>query len=427
MSERRVMDAKKYLEQQIIRHKNEIENLSKMAEAEGRDFSPEERARIDQGMAAIGDAKKQISDIDDREAIRKALSDITVENTAAVERPKGPLSIGDAFVQSDSYQAFRKKMQEGVLPQKWTTGSIEWGQKLTDGGSPALTVEATDGAGGTLPLQPQVLPLMPPVETPLTVAALFGQGTATQNTLVYLEETSTTGGALVSDYGSDAMPASSDTYQLTSEGGLKPAAYIDFTKRSVTLEKIAAFLPISDEMLEDEPQIASYINGRLQVFVRQAEEAYLLTTLLAAGIGATNAGGVGGTNAFDAIAAGIYKVGVDGGLDADAVVINPADYWTMAASKAGTTGNYFMGGPLQGPGGQVWGLRVIVTNAIAAGSPVVGAFRSGATVWRKGGLAVEASNSHSDYFRRDLTALRAVERLGLAVYRPGAFAVCALP
>ncbi len=54
------------------------------------------------------------------------------------------------------------------------------------------------------------------------------------------------------------------------------------------------------------------------------------------------------------------------------------------------------------------------------GAPVVGAFRDGATLWRKGGLTVEASNSHSDYFRKDLTALRAEERIAGTVQRPKA-------
>jgi hypothetical protein len=34
---------------------------------------------------------------------------------------------------------------------------------------------------------------------------------------------------------------------------------------------------------------------------------------------------------------------------------------------------------------------------------------------------VEATNSHSDLFVKDITMLRAEERLGLGLYRPSAF------
>ena len=45
---------------------------------------------------------------------------------------------------------------------------------------------------------------------------------------------------------------------------------------------------------------------------------------------------------------------------------------------------------------------------------------------RKGGLRVEASNSHSTFFQENKVAIRAEERLALAVYRPAAFAVADL-
>ena len=58
---------------------------------------------------------------------------------------------------------------------------------------------------------------------------------------------------------------------------------------------------------------------------------------------------------------------------------------------------------------------------MAAGTALVGAFKTAAQLFRKGGLRVEASNSHSDFFTKNLVAIRAEERLALAVYRSAAF------
>ena len=103
------------------------------------------------------------------------------------------------------------------------------------------------------------------------------------------------------------------------------------------------------------------------------------------------------------------------------MLIHPVDFWKMATSKDATNGQYFSGGPYAVPSRNPWGVRVVVTREAINGFPIVGAFRDAATLWRKGGLSVEASNSHSDYFRKNLTALRAEERLGLTVLRPKAF------
>jgi HK97 family phage major capsid protein len=204
---------------------------------------------------------------------------------------------------------------------------------------------------------------------------------------------------------------------------VKPAAEIEFEKASATVDKIATFLPISDEMMEDEPQVVSYINGRLSLFVRQAEELYLLDAILDVAASASSAGEIDGDGLFDGIAAAMMHVRTDAGLEPDAVVVTPLDAAKMDVAKATGSGIYHSGGPYAAPNQNPWGLRRVVTTAGTDTAPLVGAFREGATVWRRGGLSVEASNSHADYFRRNLTALRAEERLAITIFRDDAFQI----
>ena len=406
--------AKDFLEAEIKRLAAEARTITTLAESENRNLSDDEKLKVEGIINDTNDLKAKIATMDDNERLLAA-----VEAAGAVGQgeptvaPEDAKSIGEAFVRSDGYKGLKARGYAG----NWSTGPVDVNTKaLSDGG---LSVVSITDAGGTLPLTPQVLAPVGPVEEQLTIAALFGQGVATQNSIVYLQETTTN-----TLLGNQPYSGQSSAAKTTGEGQPKPAVYVDFTKKSVSVEKIAAFLPISDEMLEDEPQIASYINGRLSVFVRQAEEAYLVNKLLGSGVATADASDdLGGNNVFDAIAAGILKVQTGAGMDPDAVLIHPVDFWKMAIAKDGTNGGYFSGGPYAAPSRNPWGIRTVVTREAVLGKPLVGAFRSAATVFRKGGLSVEASNSHADYFRKNLTAIRAEERLALVVIRPAAFAL----
>jgi len=408
--------AKEYLEAEIKRLVEQAREITRLVDAENRSLTDDERMKIEGLIQESNGLKSKVVEQEQNEALLKAISDADAVASAEPTMVDEPTkSIGDAFVKSDGY----KRLRARGLTGNWTSGPVEFGgksfgTKLTDSG---LSVESITGAGGALPLAPQVAPMVTPVEEPTSIADLFGQGTATQNSIVYLEETTTQ-----TLLGQQPYSGQSSAAVTTAEGAAKPPVFVDFTKRSVSIEKIAAFLPISDEMLEDEPQIASYINSRLAVFVRQAEEAYLMNKLLGSGIAVSTGSLVQASpNTFDNIAAAILTVQTGAGMDPDAVVIHPVDFWKMATSKDATNGQYFSGGPYAGPSRNPWGVRVVVTREAMLGAPLVGAFRDAATLWRKGGLSVEASNSHSDYFRKNLTALRAEERLGLTVLRPKAF------
>jgi hypothetical protein len=66
-------------------------------------------------------------------------------------------------------------------------------------------------------------------------------------------------------------------------------------------------------------------------------------------------------------------------------------------------------------------LPVAVTPAIAAGTGLLGAFDIGATLWTYEDLELAMTDSHSDWFTKNLIAVRAEFRELLAVYFPKAF------
>jgi HK97 family phage major capsid protein len=115
-------------------------------------------------------------------------------------------------------------------------------------------------------------------------------------------------------------------------------------------------------------------------------------------------------------------------LQADGIVINPGDWAELRLLKDGNDA-YIGGSPFSNGGAQptenLFGRRVVVTSAISPCTALVGAFGQGGALYRRGGMVVEASNSHADYFRKDLVAIRAEVRVALAIHRPEAFATVA--
>jgi len=68
----------------------------------------------------------------------------------------------------------------------------------------------------------------------------------------------------------------------------------------------------------------------------------------------------------------------------------------------------------------LWGVPVATSVAMTQSKFLVGDFRM-AAVWDRMEAVVEISDSHSDYFIKNLLAVRAEERLTLTVFRSDAF------
>jgi HK97 family phage major capsid protein len=255
----------------------------------------------------------------------------------------------------------------------------------------------------------------------LTVADLLGQGTISGNAISYLVE-----GAMEGDFATVA------------EAGAKPQIhFVNPTQVTDALKKIAGWIKLTDEFIEDADFLMSEINNRLLYKLGYFEEQQLLN---GPGTGSTvlgllNRSGIQTeasasfattpTDWPDAIFRAMTKVEVNSGFPADGLVIHPTDYQTFRLQKDANK-QYYGGGFFQGQYGNngvpekppLWGLSTVVTPAIAAGTVAVGAFKSVSTLYRKGGVRVESATQHASDFTSNLVTIRAEERVALAVRVP---------
>lgn len=252
-----------------------------------------------------------------------------------------------------------------------------------------------------------------------TIATWLGSGTLTATSITYYVEALKEG-----------------AFSAVAEGGLKPQLHYTYDQVNDALTKIAGRIKVNDEMAEDLPFLVSEINGRLLYDLVMFEEAQLLNGNGTAPQlrGLLNRVGVQVETAAtlednaDAVFRALTKVQTATGLTADGIVINPIDYQNFRLAKDANDqymgggffqGQYGNGGLVQSPA--LWGYNTVVTSAIAQGTVLVGAGKQGATVYRKGGVRVEATNSNEDDFNYNRVSIRAEERLALAVRKPSAF------
>jgi HK97 family phage major capsid protein len=189
---------------------------------------------------------------------------------------------------------------------------------------------------------------------------------------------------------------------------------------------ITHWIPATKRALDDGAQLRTLLEGELRDGVLERLEGQIVS-----GNGtAPNLRGITNTSGIQTQALGadsrsdaIHKAMTLARLsfyEPDAIVLHPSDAQDLFLEKD-ANGAYIYGPPSQPDRGAVWGIQVVISPAIAAGTGVVGQFRRGATLWIREGVQVSASDSHSDFFTRRMVAIMATMRAAFAVTRPAAF------
>lgn len=233
--------------------------------------------------------------------------------------------------------------------------------------------------------------------------------TTTQPSVVYMEETTFTNAAAE-----------------TAEGAAKPQATLVFTEKTSPVRKIAVFLPVSDEQLDDVPRIRQVLDNRLPFMVRQRLAGQILVgdgtapnlrgILNVVGI-QTQAKGTDPTP--DAVYKAMVLVMTTGQAMPDLAVFNPLDWQDVRLLRT-ADGIYIWGNPSEAGPERIWGLDVVLEQALTQNTALVGDFGDFLELDIRKGVTVEVGYNNDD-FTKNLQTLRAEMRAALVVYRPAAF------
>ncbi len=321
--------------------------------------------------------------------------------TAGHEESDAALSIGEQFVKSEGFTALAEGRQSRARINIKTA------------------IINTQPASTSQPLvQGQRLAgIVAPANRVLHMRDLLPVGRTSSNLIEFAKENVFT---------NNAGPTISGSPEQV-ENVTKPESAITFTLATEPVRTLAHFIPASTQVLADSPMLESYINGRLMYGLKLKEDTQIL---LGTGVNGqlqglytnrtaySNSSPVVYTTKLDILRNAIKQVQVSEYMPTG-IVLNPADWMAIEVAKD-SQNRYLFANPQSAAAPQLWGLPVVVTNSVTAGTFLVGAFDMAAQLWDRQDAIVEMSLEDSTNFQKNMVTIRCEERLAVTIYRAAA-------
>jgi HK97 family phage major capsid protein len=327
------------------------------------------RGRIDALMYAAQEASAMVTMGD---VIRRA------ENKAAEKQAAysaAGQSMGEVFTRSKMFTSYTGhghsgRVETGILTRALPSMTSDFGALLKAGArkqaEPAFRTPLLD--------------LVPTVQTSLASFPIWG--------------------LTVADIASSTHPPAAkkgNPAAVVAEGDAKPPVQFTPTEINVAIETIAVYTQLTRQALEDIPFIRSMVDTELQRLVLAKVEERIATALTGASLATADGEG----DLLRGIRIGYATVQAEG-FQPTAVLLNPQDWATLDMRVMGATLN----GPQIRP--DFFGLTPVASNAVTAGTAIVGDFATGVQRFeRAGGVALYITDSHADTFVKNVFTILA--------------------
>lgn len=379
-------------------------------------------------LAIIGSAKALAEEIG-----QPAKDDLDAQGNRPIrERVK---ALGLQVVESPEFKAMLKPFGDGrMVSEKSRIQSDPISIK-------GLFVGGTDTSAGAFVVNEQSGIVETLGRKELKIRDLVSVRRTGSDAVEYVEQTShTNAAAVVPEATSSAPPAlpALDGNALgagaalvnNANGGYKPEGSWAYVRRTANVKTIAEWVPATKRALADVAALEGLINDELRADVAETEEAQILNGDGSGEnfTGIANWSGIQtqtySTDIFTTVRKAITKARTVGRVNPTAVVVSPATAELIDLAKDGEN-RYYYGGPFSIANRTLWGVPVVESETQSDANVIVGDF-SKAVLWDREQTTVTMTDSHADFFIRNLVAILAEERLAFAVTRPKAFVKAAL-
>lgn len=422
--------------------------IAEKAQADnGRDMTDDERSDFDAHIKAAQE-KKQLADAAkaDEDVLAQAKawgaelgldgSDLDAQG-GDPQRDLATKSLGEVVTSSPQFKAMLSRFTS-------SDGTVRIGEKMQVQSDPisfktlirqkALFVGGDAASVGSFvtPDRTDILEMLG--RRPLTLRDLISVRRTTSDTVEYVKQTSHTNAAApVAEATSSAAPTAPATgpnpLVLNPNGGYKPEGAWAFEKMTATVRTIAEWVPATKRALADVAQLEGLINDELVADLAEAEETQIVSgngsgenlrgILNTVGLQTTAAVTTNDATRLASVRTAIRLLRTVGRVAASGILVNPADAEKIDTMKD-TTNRFYGNGPFGIGPKTLWGVPYVESEAITAGTLLAGDF-SKAVLWDREQASVTVSDSHADFFIRNLVAILAEERVAFAVTRPTAF------
>jgi HK97 family phage major capsid protein len=399
-------------------------DIAAKAEAEDRALTAEERQQIEGYVTEAAGLKGKIQQAkDDAEMMNQinALgAGLALDGGEAAPKLAKGVSKGQQFVSSEAWKAWLNRFPGGRVPASAKgimSPPVEFKDLLTgDDSESAGAFVQTDYTGIYEPLG----------RHPLNVLGLIQRRGTTSDTVEFVRQT------LRVTQAAPVAEANVTTYTgATGEvEGAKPEGTLEFEQVQANVKTIAVWIPATKQALSDAAQIRGIIDGELRDDLMEEVEAQVVA---GSGVGANMTGVLNTTGilaqAWDTdllttIRRARTSLKVNGRSFPTAIVMHPNDAESLDL-LTDSDGRFYFGGPRMGEQWPVWRVPVVESESLTEGTALMGDFRK-AVLWDREQATIQVSDSHEDFFTRNMVAILAEMRAAFGVIRPTAFITVAM-